>query len=251
MRIVIVTQEAPVYLPEFVERFLGLLAETDHRVVSVVRFSALFSNTPQEELIQRLNYYGGRDFLRMALLIAEKKLCGHSLNKVIRKYGIPEQKTDSVNSPDFVRYIKDEDVDLIISIAAPKIFKRQILQAPKKGCINYHTALLPRYRGRVPLFWALLNDEQQTGISVHEIDEELDNGPILIQKKVDIGPDDSLHSLYLKTIKEGPRILLEAVGKIDRDDRQRIANDRTLASRFDFPTKDQVQAFRKKGKKFF
>ena len=64
-----------------------------------------------------------------------------------------------------------------------KFLRKKILDAPKYGCINYHTALLPKYRGRQPLFWALLNNEKTTGITIHKMDEFIDKGELIIQKK--------------------------------------------------------------------
>jgi methionyl-tRNA formyltransferase len=175
----------------------------------------------------------------------------HSVSNVMSKYKIRRFLTDSVNSEGFIQYIKENKIDLIISIASPQIFAEDILNAPGKGCINYHTALLPKYRGRQPLFWALLNDEKEIGISIHEMDRELDNGPIIVQRRLPVTPGDSLHSLYHKTIKIGPKLLIEALDKLDKECPDRIANDFAQATYNGFPTEEDAKRFRSTGKRMF
>ena len=73
---------------------------------------------------------------------------------------------------------------MLVSILGNQIFKRKLIDLAPKGCINLHTALLPKYRGLMPTFWALKNNEKNTGVSVFFVDEGIDSGPIIIQKKV-------------------------------------------------------------------
>jgi methionyl-tRNA formyltransferase len=175
----------------------------------------------------------------------------YSVDNVIRKYKLKNYKTNSINSKDFVKHIQTNQIDLIISIASPQIFKNEILNAPRKGCINYHTALLPKYRGKQPLFWAFLNEEKEIGISIHEMDEKLDNGPIIIQRKIPVNSEDTLHSIYLRTIKIGPSLLMEAIKKLDNDCKDRIRNDPKQAIYNSFPTKEDAKLFKYKEKRFF
>ena len=161
-----------------------------------------------------------------------------------------QKELKSINSKSFIEYIKSNKIDLIISIAAPKIFKKQLLNTPKFGCINYHSALLPKYRGRQPLFWALYNNEKETGVSIHEMNEKIDDGPILIQEKFLISKKDSLHSLYLKSLEIGPKVLLKAINIIDRQDITRIEN-KSNNNYYSFPKVNTGKQFRKMGKHFF
>ena len=262
MNIVIVTQNAPMYLSSFLDGFFVLLFKTNHFIKSIVVTSPLFGNTLLQEIKERYSYYGFIDFLKMVFLITRNKLLSfvfyiypaigcYSIDNVIDKYQIKKHKTKSVNSKEFIDYIKKNQIDLIISVASSQIFKKDLLVAPKKGCINYHTGLLPKYRGRQPLFWALLNGENKVGISIHEMDEKIDNGPIIAQKKMRVNSIDALHSLYLKTIKIGPELLLEAISKIDDNFPDRIKNDSKKATCYGLPTKKDAKIFKSKKAKFF
>ena len=262
MKIFIITQNAPMYLAGFLDDFLGKVNKTSHDVEGISVLSPFFKKNVLQEIKDRYNYYGLIDLIKMAAHIAWNKLlsfvfqffpsiCCYSVDNVIRKYKPKNYKAISINSNDFVKHIKTNQIDLIISIASSEIFENEILNAPKKGCINYHTALLPKYRGRQPLFWALLNGEKEIGISIHEMDEKLDNGPIIVQRKIPVSSKDTLHSIYLKTINIGPTLLIEAIKKLDNDWKDRIRNDSNQTSYNSFPTKEDAKLFKYKGKSFF
>lgn len=262
MRLVLVTQNAPLYLGVFLGRLFALLAESPHDVVGVVAFRPTFNNTLLQEVRQRLAYYGPSDFVRMAGHIAGNQVRArlanrwprfgcYSLQNALNQYGIRRLECGDVNHPDFHEYLRRENVDVVLSVASPKIFKQALLSTPRCGCINYHTGYLPRYRGRQPLFWALLHDEPVVGITVHEMDQKLDNGPILCQTTVPVDPEDTLHGLYLKTIAKGPDLVVKALDVLGDPEAPRLPNDETQASYFSFPDSAAVAEFRAKRKRFF
>jgi methionyl-tRNA formyltransferase len=264
MKIIIITQDSPVYLACFLDKFLSLIFKGQHVVNSIVVLSSCVDNNFLKEVKARYDFYGFIDFCKISVYILKNKLISlfayvfpgigcYSIGNVMHKYKIPEYKTDSVNSGMFAEYIKDNQVDLVVSIAASEIFKKPLLNAPRKGCVNYHTSLLPKYRGRQPLFWALLNDEKEVGISVHVMNEQIDGGAIISQQHIPVDIKDSLHSLYLKTLNFGPQLLAEAMDRIDKNP-QEIGNN--LAGLIEwpcnsFPSKKDVELFRLKGKRFF
>jgi len=261
MKIVIATQSAPIYLPYVLDEFAHLLKMTNHTIDGILIFSSLNKNGFLHEIKTRLNYYGPKAFLKYTIYILKNKFLSylfnlipaikpHSAANVIKKYNLRQIKTVSINDDSFINYIKVNQIDLIISIACPKIFKKEILQASRLGCINYHTALLPKNRGRQPLFWALLNNEKETGITIHKINRNIDDGSIIVQQKIKIDPQDSLHNLYLKTTKLAPALLITALNKIAQDENY-LPNDAPKATHHSFPTASDSKLFRQKGKKFF
>ena len=215
-----------------------------------------------QESLERLRFYGPFAFAIMsAHILFHKIMAGihsliplvkpHSVSNVIQKHQIPKHHPPSLNSKEFCDYVSGNDTDIIISIAATEIFKKAILDSPKRGCINYHMADLPKYRGRQPLFWALFHSEQEVGISVHEMIEKLDGGPIIAKTFFSVPSTRSLHDLYLKTIKKGPEVLIDAVEKIDSGCEDRILNNDSDATVFRFPTPNEARRFRKQGNTFF
>lgn len=255
MKVMIVTQNAPVYLARFMDDFLTRLKEGGHEVAGVAGLSPIFKKSVVAEMKERLAYYGPLDFLRLSAMIFWNKALAclgrpTSLKNVLKKHGIERWMVSDVNGADFIDRLKREGIEVVISIASPKIFKADLLTAPTKGCVNYHTALLPRYRGRQPLFWALLHGEKEVGITVHMMDEKLDNGRILAQRAIPIEPGDSLHNLYEKTIAAGPQVLMEGLANLAAGG-EALPNDQAQATYFGFPKKEHAREFRAAGKRFF
>ena len=250
------------YLAEFLNDFLSRMAQTSHSIEAITALSPFSQASVWHETRRRYQYYGLADFLKFSLYALTNKILSllfrkfpsvgcHSLSNVVAKYKIKRLDTVSINDYYFIGYVRKNQIDLVVSIAAPQLFEKELLSLPKKGCINYHSALLPKYRGRQPLFWALLNGEKEVGISIHEMDEELDNGPTIVQERIPVSPADSLHSLYLKTIQVGPQLLIKAIQILDENNPARIKNDRTQATAYRFPTREDARKFKLKGERFF
>jgi len=101
--------------------------------------------------------------------------------------------------------------DLIVVCAYGKIFPKELLEIPKFGCWNIHASLLPKYRGASPINWAILEGEKETGITIMLMDEGLDTGPILLQKKIPILEEDTAITLSQKLAQLGKEAILEAI----------------------------------------
>ncbi|HAM49238.1 MAG TPA: methionyl-tRNA formyltransferase [Nitrospiraceae bacterium] len=98
--------------------------------------------------------------------------------------------------------------EFIIVVAYGKILPKSVLEIPRRGCINVHASLLPKYRGAAPIAWAIMNGEKKTGITTMLMDEGLDSGPILLREELEITPEDTAYSLS-KTLSELGASLLE------------------------------------------
>ncbi len=104
----------------------------------------------------------------------------------INSLKLPEIKARSVNSKEFYQAILRLSPDVILVGSWSEKFKKPIIELPKIGTINCHPSLLPKYRGPNPYMRVIMNGEKETGITFHLMDEKLDNGPILMQKKIAI-----------------------------------------------------------------
>ena len=94
---------------------------------------------------------------------------------------------ESINSNQSLDILNKLDADLFISISGNEIFKKKLIDIPHHGIINLHSASFQKYRGLMPSFWVLKNKEKQTGVTVFFVDEGIDSGPILVQKKLLLG----------------------------------------------------------------
>lgn len=107
-------------------------------------------------------------------------------------------------------------VDAGIVAAYGRILPDWILNAPRMGCLNVHSSLLPKYRGAAPINWAVASGERETGVTIMQMDEGLDTGPILLQRATPVGDDETAAELTLRLAEIGAELLIEALSKLDR-----------------------------------
>ena len=124
----------------------------------------------------------------------------------------------------------DERPDILLSINYLFLIEHDLINYPKKIAINIHGSLLPKYRGRTPHVWSLINNEKETGITAHLITGECDKGAIIIQKRIPLEQDDTGGSVLLKFKKIYPVIIDEVISRIQNDSLQIVEQDETKAT---------------------
>lgn len=129
--------------------------------------------------------------------------------ELARARAIPTLDPASPNQTEFVQAIRALEPDLFIAVGYMNLLKEEVLTVPRLLAANFHASLLPAYRGKHPLFWALRNGERRVGLTVHLMSPGLDTGDILYQVKVRTRCDDSVAKLY-------DRIMERSVGLVAR-----------------------------------
>ena len=115
-------------------------------------------------------------------------------------------------------FLKGLEPDVIVTMAYGQIVPQEVLDCPKKGCVNLHGSLLPKYRGAAPIQRAVYNGEKETGITIMDMNERLDEGDILSQNSIPISSDDTSDSLFTKLISVGTSLLERTIDKIMETD---------------------------------
>jgi methionyl-tRNA formyltransferase len=133
-----------------------------------------------------------------------------------------------------------------VSLNTPQKLKKPLLALPAHGCINVHFGMLPRYRGILPIFHALMNEEPSFGVTVHMMDEQLDNGDILAQRAVPIARGDDLETLYPKGFATASALLDEALEAIEKGTLVRRENVAAEKSYYSYPTPALIRKYRAK-----
>jgi len=141
---------------------------------------------------------------------------GHRLQySEVKKFALRRNLTlfqpDKITDGNFVREVKELFPDLIVVIAFGKVLSGEVLSIPRKGCVNIHFSLLPKYRGPAPVQWALLKGDSYTGVSAIFMEEEVDAGDIILQEKISIDPEDNYLTLQNKLCKAGVVLLGETL----------------------------------------
>ncbi len=138
----------------------------------------------------------------------------------------PERAKDEA----FIQEIKSLSPDLVVVCAYGQILPKELLEIPELGSINVHASLLPKYRGASPIARAILAGEKETGITIMKMTEELDAGPILLQKSIPIKDDDTTGTLEKKLSQLGGELLLEAIKGLKAGTINPIPQDDSKAS---------------------
>ena len=153
------------------------------------------------------------------------------LKELAIQLGIPVFQPKRMRAPEvYTEYTKLKP-DLNVMAFVTDIIPEGILNYPKLGTIQYHPSLLPKHRGGSAINWAIINGETKTGITIFWPDKGIDTGPILLQKEVEISPDDTVGSLYFnKLFPLGIEALVESIELIKQGIAPRIPQDESQAS---------------------
>ena len=146
------------------------------------------------------------------------------------RLGLRVIEPGSVKSEAFLALVAAERPDLFIVVAYGRIFSRALLAVPRIGAVNLHFSLLPRYRGGAPVQWAIAQGEPETGVTTMRMVEDLDEGPVYLQRRVPIEPDEHAPRLGARLASLGAGLLLETLEGIARGGLQPQPQDLALAS---------------------
>jgi methionyl-tRNA formyltransferase len=147
----------------------------------------------------------------------------------IKQFGLDNDievyQPNSVKTEETIELVKELNPDLIVVVAYGKILPQEVIDIPKKGIINVHSSLLPKYRGAAPIHAAIINGETESGVTIMDIVKELDAGDIILQKKTPINETDTLEDLHDRLAIIGSDALLEAVDMIEKGIATRTPQD--------------------------
>lgn len=264
MNIVFFTQEDPFYVKIFFDEFLQNYPFKDD-IKAIVISQSMAKKSVLKLARQMYDFYGLYDFVRVGSRYAYRKIMGrkrissngtaakvntYTLQQLAGAYGLNVIERSDLNSKSFLELIRKYDADLFISVASSIIFKKDLINIPRLDCINIHNAPLPKYRGMLPNFWQIYNEEKRAGITVHRIAVGIDTGDIITQRFVPIEPYESLNDLIIKTKKEDAKILIEVIEDF-RNGRIIYKKMEGEGNYFTFPGRSDVAEFKKRGKRIF
>ena len=253
MKIILVTQDEPFYLRDPIGYLLDNLS-VGVDLCGVVLLGQSPSGRKMgflERAWDTLKIFGPQFSLYYGIQLVVSKISKSGLRDLFVSKGIPIIRlNESINNESSLRLIKEFKPDLLVSIQGNEVFKRPLIELAPKGCINLHTALLPKYRGLMPTFWVIKNQEKETGVSVFFVDEGIDSGPIIVQRRVKLS-NKSQRQLIKETKQLGIEAIIEGISLIKQERVQLMLNDNTEMTYFGFPTREDVVEFRKVGGRFF
>jgi methionyl-tRNA formyltransferase len=239
INIAIVTVDEPFFISNTLKRLINISPKYIN-YVSIILVPIIPKKFSQQQFIfNQIQVFGISQFIKIASLYVKMKFINaisyreYSVAKVAKNNGIPVYNTNSLQSESF--------------IASSRIFGKRILRVPRLGCINVHAGMLPKYRGINPSFWTLLNQENKSAVTVHYINEQIDDGDIIQQDIFDIKGITCLHDIYLKIVELAPVTILKSLSCIQQNNVMVIKNERSKSSYYSFPKKEDGKKFRELG----
>jgi len=246
LRVLFVTENDPLYVIRLFEVFFR---EYPRETIDVcgITIDRPFHEPPWKTFSRMLRFYGVAGVARLTARYARAKLSGRSIGRLASEHGIPMVPAQSVNAPEYIETVRRLTPALIVSVAAPEIFRKELLRTPRLGCINIHSGRLPVYRGMMPTFWQMMRGEREITVTVHEMAEVLDGGKILGTMAVPVMPRDTLDRVITATKQQGARLLIDVLEQIRRGESVGVPVDMSESSYFSFPKREHVNEFRDRG----
>jgi methionyl-tRNA formyltransferase len=198
MKISIAYSPDPIYMDDFIYNIIKNYA--DHISLVIQTEGKILKRGGK---LAQLRYYNALIIilgLFKSILNYRKMEKSHQSNKIEELCSankIQFQKVKSINSKECIEFLRREHLDLIFN-QSQHIVKKEVIDIPRIGVLNRHGAYLPKYRGRLAPFWQLLNKEEYGGLTYHLLDEEIDNGPIVYQERIEIEKNENVDSLTRK-----------------------------------------------------
>lgn len=137
------------------------------------------------------------------------------VKEVALAHGLTVHQPARIRSAESKSLFASHNADLAVVVAYGRILPGEFLVAPKRGCVNVHFSLLPLYRGAAPVNWAMIKGEEKTGVTTMFIEEELDSGPILLQRETTIGEIETAPELMGRLAEMGAELLGETLTQLD------------------------------------
>src|SRR5215203_3764361 len=130
-------------------------------------------------------------------------------------HGLTVHQPARIKNDQAKEFFASHDAEVAVVVAYGRILPDEFLCAPRRGCINVHFSLLPLYRGAAPANWAIVNGEIETGVTTMFIEPTLDTGPILLQRKTEIGDTETAPELMQRLAEIGATLLGETLAQIN------------------------------------
>lgn len=144
--------------------------------------------------------------------------------------GLPVVAPEKIRTAEFLERLRLWNPEIIVVVAYGRILPKPVLELAPRGCLNVHYSLLPKYRGAAPAAWTIINGESEGGVTTMQLVEKMDAGPIYLQEKILLAPDETTGSLQEKLTPIGARLLLETLRRLKEGSLEPIEQDESKAT---------------------
>ena len=154
-----------------------------------------------------------------------------ALRVAAQEKGLKVHQLKSLKAPEAVQAMKEADAEIGIMAFVLQFAPQEFVRIPKRGTIQYHPSLLPLYRGPSSINWPIIRGDRRTGLTIFRPTDGLDEGPVVLQKETEIGPDDTLGTVYFdRLFPMGVRAMLEAADLVVSNKHKEVVQDESRAT---------------------
>ncbi len=159
-----------------------------------------------------------------------QKLFPSAVKSLALKAHLSVYQPEKIREPSFLKLLEPLRPDLMVVVAYGQILSASVLSIPRRGCVNVHASLLPKYRGAAPIVRAILAGETRTGVTTMLLDPGMDTGPILLTQETEIGEEDTAGTLHQRLSRMGADLLLRTLEALERNAIDPLPQDHSLAT---------------------
>lgn len=169
-----------------------------------------------------------------------------TVHAVARQYEIPILNTRDINDDDSIKFITSFKPEYLLAAHFNQLVKPSLLNLPEMECLNIHPSILPTYKGVDPVFYALLNEEKELGVTLHKMAESFDSGEVISQKSISAS-SETVFTINSRLFSEGAKFALQW---INNKESNLMDNAENITGNYDsWPKPEQISQFRRSGKK--
>jgi methionyl-tRNA formyltransferase len=248
MRLLFIIDETPFFHPEYLEQVYLDCEKKGHQMMVGIVQNIPKKNSLQSHLIKNWRCLPFLDMVKLGFLSGFYKLMDAIFPKgAFNKMEFIDIKGD-INSEKYITDFRAFAPDLLIS-SNSLLFKQQLLEMPKKGCINRHSSMLPRHGGVWPVLYAILAADNEVGVTIHTMTKKIDGGKIVKQKSFKRLGELNLFKLYDKAFRLSVELTIDAIS-IYAKDGIRVDSQDIVPQYNSFPSSEALLTFKKIGGRF-
>lgn len=155
-----------------------------------------------------------------------------------QEHGLTVFQPERIKKPEAVEVLRTYEADIFVVAAFGQILSKEILDMPKYGCVNIHASLLPKYRGAAPIQWAVIDGEEETGVTIQQMNEGVDTGDILMQEVVKLDEKETGASLFDKLAVCGAQLIVKTLAEIEKGSLTPVKQDESKSTHAKMLSKD-------------
>jgi methionyl-tRNA formyltransferase len=159
-----------------------------------------------------------------------KRVTSPAVKIAAEALGIPVAQPRATRKPAFAETLREVEAEVGVVVAYGRILPRAVLDAFPHGCLNIHASLLPKYRGAAPIQWAIIRGEEETGVAIMRLDEGMDTGPVIAERRLPIAADDTAGDLAERLAPVGAELLVEVLAQVETGTAHERPQDHAVAT---------------------